>query len=59
MAWSPIHQVMLQVVVVWALLNVTIITGLTALFFVENAWSAVMRRRHPRARARVIRISGR
>jgi len=58
MAWNSVPHTMLQLVAVWAVLNLSAITLLATLFLVENAWSAVLRRRHPRGGAPVIPISG-
>jgi hypothetical protein len=50
---------MLRVVALWAVLNLSAVTGLAALFFAESMWSAMLRRRGRRGGAPVIPISRR
>jgi hypothetical protein len=59
MDWLVIQHGMLRVIAVWALLNLSAVTGLAALFFAENLWFAKLRRRARRGGTPVIPISRR
>lgn len=61
MVWTsvPVPHTMLQVVTIWALLNLTVIAFLAGLFLVDDARSTRGRRRGRRGGSRVIPISGR
>jgi hypothetical protein len=59
MAWISVQHAMLHFFGIWALGNLSAITGLGALFLFEGARSGRLRRRNQQRRSPVIPISRR